>query len=264
MILTKFLSANQITKLKIVGIDDVYKLITNLPTGIEIILPLEKGTQIEDKTKYNWRAELTNFEKKQGKHTFYWLLQFRFENRAISVYYFANTSFTQNTLKIGSLYDLHLTRKEGLWSLNKIKISTAQDSQPKPTRIIRTKYAKRGFLQSAFFEQVHKQLAPAVYSLELKGLVPTNDIIPQTLNLYSLHQPNSEQEYLKCLNQWIALKVYLKVSVMKSLEVSKIQKKAKAAKFELDFLKELTTNLPFELSVSQKQTIWELLHEICL
>jgi RecG-like helicase len=264
MLPSKYLSANQISKLSIVGIKSIYELITLLPTGIEEILPLERNTQITDKIKYNWRAELINFQKKQGTRAVYWLLEFRSEGRLISVYYFANTSFTQSTLKIGGYYNLVLTCKDRLWSLDKIKPATELEIQKEITKIIRTKYAKIGFLQSAFFEQIHKQLPPEIYALDLQGLVPQNDIIPQTLNLSKIHKPRSKQEYFDCLNQWIALKVFLKVSLIKFLEVSKEQKKARAAILDLGFLKELSANLPFQLSVSQKTTIWELLGDICV
>ena len=100
--------------------------------------------------------------------------------------------------------------------------------------------------------------------INITGLVPKNTIIPQIINLSNIHKPATRQQHFDAFNQWVAFKVFLKIALIQYLEQNKQQKMAKTAILDKLFLQRLTSNLPFELSSSQKNTIWDILKEIMI
>jgi RecG-like helicase len=56
--------------------------------------------------------------------------------------------------------------------------------------------------------------------------------------------------------------VYLRLNLINYLSSEASQKQAIKSKLDLDFLKSFTSNLDFELTMSQKNSIWEILKEI--
>ena len=164
-----------------------------------------------------------------------------------------------------------MSKKGDFWTIEKLKIADNKisnsdqnnnESKPISKSKIQAKYSQRGILKSAFWEQIHRQIPPQAYILNLQNLVPINSIIPQSINLLGIHKPQEKQEYYNTLNQWTAYQVFLKMSLIRYLDNQKQSKIARSANLDIDFLKKLSGTLPFELSTSQKQTIWDILQEI--
>ena len=287
-IFAKYLSKSQIQNLQLVGINSLYELLIFLPYGLENLEPVEnyfgknyistfgETENLETKTKYLCQAKLTAFTKNQGKTgQSYFFLTFQSDNRMINTYYFASSPYAAKNLIIGNEFQMILTNSNNLWSIEKIvesKVAATTVSsvsnksfklgQAEIKKYVLPKYSKTGFLTSPFFAQVFTQIPRQFFKLDLLGLVPENPIIDSKIDFWNIHHPESVGKYHQTMQQWIGLKVFLKLSLIRYVEKNKEKKYAKASNLDMKFLKNLSSNLPFELSLSQKNAIWAILNEV--
>jgi RecG-like helicase len=295
-IFAKYLSKSQIQNLKIVGINSVYDLLTFLPFSLENLQPIASffGTNYinpsshlidkegqtksgEIKTKYLMDAQLVSFTRNQGKTgQAYFYLSFCDGDRTINTYYFASSPYAAKNLIIGNQFQLILINSNNLWSIEKIvesKVVKAGLSRQESVsafklgesiiqKYLLPKYSKTGFLQSGFFAQVFLQIPRQFFQLNLQALVPENPIIPGSIDFWNIHHPESMSKYHATMQQWIGLRVFLKLALIKYIDINKEKKYAKSSNIDLDFLKNISSNLPFELSNTQKTAIWSILSEV--
>jgi RecG-like helicase len=261
MELHKLFSKSQVQNLSQVGYITLYQLITMTPLNLEVIEPFSGGGLSDPKTKYFWRANLISAEKKLSNRNPYWYLTFGAGGRTISCYYFANTSFSHKVLIPDTEFDLILKRNGDFWAIDKLKPATPNSLIN--TRTIQPKYSKNGFLGTAYFEQIHKQIPKSLYNLNLQGLVPDNSIVPSVIDLSGIHHPTSFEHFNYTTKAWTAFNVFLKIALIKYLDSKREIKFARNSKTDFDFNKELLSSLPFELSPSQQKVIGDLLPLIC-
>jgi RecG-like helicase len=270
--LQAFLSKSQIQKLASIGLNDLYSILTYLPYSIEEVQSLESsfgfGQDSNETQKLSWQAELTKIEKKQGANKSYYLLEFQKDNRRINCFYFTNASFLTQLLQLNQIYDLKISQKKNYFTIEKLKllkpeelVDTKEQIKTNQTKI-QVKYSQSGILKSPFFEQIHRQIPDQAYLLNLNGLLPESNLIPQIIDLKKMHKPLTQTEFWETKKQWIALQVFLKIATMRYLSLSEKQKMARGSHLDLEFLKSITNNLPFELSPTQKSTIWDILQEV--
>jgi RecG-like helicase len=291
-IFAKYLSKSQIQNLHLVGINSVYQLLTFLPFGLEYLEPIEnyfgknyiadfgQSQDSQTKTKYLFQGKLRSLTKNQGKTgQTYFYLSFNDNSRTVNTYYFASSPYAAKNLIIGNEFQMILTTSNNLWSIEKIvesKTVTATTMSPQNSntafklgqaeikKYVIPKYSKTGFLTSPFFAQVFSQIPRQFYHLDLAGLVPENPIIKSQIDFWNIHHPESAARYYSTNQQWIGLRVFLKLALIQYIEKNKEKRYAKASKIDIDFIKNLSANLPFELSVSQKNAIWSILSEVKL
>jgi RecG-like helicase len=285
-IFTKYLSKSQIQNLNLIGISSLYQLLIFLPYGLENLEPIEnyfgknyitgfgENDNPEAKTKYLSQGKLTAFTKNQGKAgQSYFYLTFQSNSRTINTYYFASSPYAAKNLIIGNEFQMILTNSNNLWSIQKIVESKVTEIPKSPNdnfklgqaeikKYILPKYSKTGFLTSPFFAQVFNQIPRQFFQLDLEGLVPENPIITSKIDFWNIHHPVSLIQYHSTIQQWIGLKVFLKLALIQYVEKNKEKRYAKASNLDIEFLKNLSTNLPFELSFSQKNAIWSILSEV--
>ena len=289
-IFTKYLSKSQIQNLQLAKISSLYDLLIFLPYSLESLEPIEnyfgknyistfdETDNLETKTKYLCQANLTTFTNNQSKiGQSYFFLTFQSGNRTINTYYFASSPYAAKNLIIGNRFQIILTNNNNLWSIEKIVESkvtantiSSQKLENKPFKLgqaeikkyILPKYSKTGFLTSAFFTQIFNQIPRQFFLLNLAGLLPDNPIIKNEIDFWNIHHPESVTIYHQTIQQWIGLKVFLKLALIRYIEKNKEKKYAKASNLNIDFLKNLSSNLPFELSLSQKNAIWSILNEV--
>jgi RecG-like helicase len=261
MELTKLFSKSQIQNLAQVGYSSLYQLITMTPLGLEVIEPFLGGYVVDPKAKYFWRAVLTNAEKKLTNKAPYWYLTFTSNGRSISCYYFANTSFSHKVLIPNTEFDLILKKNGDFWAIDKLKPASANSLIS--IRTIQPKYSKNGFIGTAFFEQIHKQIPNQLYILNLQGLVPDNSIVPSIIDLSGIHHPVSFEHFNNTTKSWTAFNVFLKIALIKYLDSKREIKFARNSDLDSDFNQKLLDSLPFKLSNSQKTVINDLLPLIC-
>ncbi len=267
----KRFSTQEINKLKTAKIYSLYDLITFLPSRVIRVLPLRQfSPKIIDRPKYLDQAVLQKITHKTSKIKFLvldWYSQIC--NRFYQTYLFSITKFTLKTLQVNKEYQLLLSYQNGFWRLDKYALFTGDTNDQlfklgknKIKDYLEVYYPKVNFLQLNFFKSIHNKLSPQDYILNLEGLVPPNDIFPTIIDLQNIHKPTSYNSYKQTLDHWISFQVYLKVAVNHFLSSQISQKQGLASKIDIGFLKNIVTQLPFELSYSQKIAIWELLQNL--
>jgi RecG-like helicase len=288
-IFAKYLSKSQIQNLKLAGINSLYQLLIFLPCGLENLEPIEnyfgknyisgfgENENSETKSKYLLQAKLTSLTKNRGKTgQSYFYLSFNDGMRNTNCYYFASSPYAAKNLIIGNEFQMILTNSNNLWSIEKIvelKVTATTVSpqginpsfklgQANIQKYILPKYSKTGFLTSPFFAQVFNQIPRQFFMLDLVGLVPDNPIIESKIDFWHVHHPQSVSKYHSTMQQWIGLKVFLKLALIQYVEINKEKRYAKASNLDIEFLKNLTGNLTFDLSLSQKNAIWSILSEV--
>lgn len=267
-------SKNQIQKLAQVNIHSLYDLITFLPFDLENIVPIDSffgqsNPQTTTKSKYLLDGILTDLQIKAGSSgQSYLYLSFRSANRFIQCYYFASSQYTAKSLKVGMEYQVVLINSGTFWSIDKLALKTDFNSSnfrlgsAKMQSYLLPKYPKRGIFMSQFFAQIHSQLPQSCYLLDLVGFVPDNNFLSNKISLFGIHHPQDSKNYFTSLQNWTAVGVFKKLTLMRCLDKQKEIKYAKSSQLDLDLLKQISVNLPFELSISQKSAIWELIKSL--
>jgi RecG-like helicase len=265
------ISKNQVQKLESVGINSLYDLITFLPMDFVPILPFEEfGNNPQPRTKYLFQGKLIEVDYRKGSFKPYYFLTLQSGYKIIQAYYFVSSSWTMKSLEVGKEFQFLLIQSNGFWQVEKMVLSKNFESSnfalgsAKMSQHLLCRYHKRGIFMTQFFEQIHSQLLPHHYFLNLEGLVPDNNLIPNVLNLNLIHHPKSMSEYQQGMRDWVAFKVFLKISLVQYLESEKEQKMARAGVLDSDFLDSMISKLPFELSQSQLSTTNDILTEIML
>lgn len=271
--LEKRLTPVQVKKLQAAGLGSLYDLVTYLPLGVFRILPLTafKHTVL-DHVKYLDQAVLEQMVQRRGQRNFLqlqWLS--RTTQRRYQAYFFPAVRFTWQALQVGQEFQLLLTYRNGFWNLEKFaKVSHIQESNQlllgtaQMREYLDVYYPKLGLVSSNYLKSIHRRLQPEDYRLHLGGLVVDNPYIPQVLDLQGVHHPTTLQVYQTTFKQWLSLQFYLKLALIRYAGSLQKQEFGRAATLDLDFVRCLVRALPFELSASQKQAIWEILQDMCL
>ncbi len=262
----------QIEKLESVGFVSIYDVLTFFPLGVEKILPLQNPFQNEsERSKFLWEGVLEEVEQKYGKNNFL-ILGFRGETFNLRAYFFSKAKFVLKTLKTGQKYQVLLKKSKNFWVVEKLAILNPDYSRidfpmilgrAKIKPYLQAYYSKKGILHPPYFKTIFSKLNREDFILNLEGLVPESGLIPKAIDLYEIHYPSSYENYKRVLDEWTSFKVFLRLSLMKVLDVQKDTRLARKSQLDLDFLKKTSSNLPFDLSLSQKQAVWEVLQEVC-
>lgn len=257
----------QISRLKSVGFSSIYDLVTYLPLGLNKVVPIEKFSTNLDKVKYLADVVLVNIERRPKRR--FLILDFEHTHK-LRCYFFSVANYTLKNLKIGTKYQVLLSYKNGFWTLEKFAVLAGEKTNKfilgKAARqeYLDAYYSKSASLNSNYFKAMFKRLERSDFVLNLKGLVPKkSQFIPQIIDLYNVHFPSSCSSYNETVNQWLSLKVFLKISLMSYLDMIKDDKLATRSNLDLDYLKHIVSKVPFELSVSQKKSIWDILQDVC-
>lgn len=267
-LLTNRLTLEQSRKLNLAGFKSIYDIITYLPFDLQNIKPLE-NTYIQPSSDivYLWSGKLVNITHRRGGQQFL-VLDFQ-GTQPLKAYLFSIAKYTMVNLVLNKNYQLLLIYRKGFWSIDKFALQQENLinhpfilGKMNTKDYLLPKYSKIGTLQGGYFNQIHKRLKPQDYILNLSGLLPENDIIPESLDLSKIHHPYNLVEYEQALHSWIALKVFLRMSLDKFVSLNSISQYARSGNLNIDFLKHLSSTLPFKLSPTQKTTIWDILQEI--
>ena len=270
--LRQILSPARTKSLESVGIETVFGLLTLFPRRLQLLTPLRSLTQPnEEDQDYFLEGTLGRVETRKGKRPFF-ILHFQTGVLNFSGYYFVAARYTYGKLNVGETYQILANKRNNLWTIKKLEVRKAE-LDPKHFRLGRADlsrtylspvYPKTGKLTSAYFLAVHRQLPHTLYQISLAGLVPENELIPQQIDLYRIHHPETLEQYGAARSQWLALQAFLKMSLIKYLNLSRAQTKTRAGQLDVEFLKSLAEALPYTLSPSQKITIWELLQDLTI
>jgi RecG-like helicase len=255
-------------KLSSAGFENLYSLITYLPFDLAKIRPLQNTFNLpQEGVLYLYSGKLTNITHRKGGKYF---LILDFEGKfSLRCYLFSVAKYTLKALQIGQDYQILVVYRGGFWNLEKFANQNAVKQsknfvlgQAAEQEYLLPKYTKIGELRNGDFQALHRRLASNDYLLNLTGLVPINSFLPQFINLESIHKPTSIQSYEQTLHQWVSFKVFLRLSLLKYMDRASSQSVSWSGKLDLDFLKRISTKLPFKLSDTQKTVVWDILQEI--
>jgi RecG-like helicase len=272
--LTERFSKPQTDKLAKIGIVTLYDFITFLPRGLKLIRPLyQTDHQFNSgdflSTAYIWQATLQNFQI-GSHHKRFLSLTFQDQFRQITCYYFAVHPGLSRQFKPGQTYQLLLRESNGLLVLEKFSpVKEAKtktgfclgQADPNRSYFVPIYPVIKGMTQTTIL-QMHQKLNQKDYTLDLNGLIPTPLLSSLLLNLQPLHHPTSLEKYQKTRADWSLVQAFLQFCLVQFVN-SGPQKQARKAELDLTFLRKLSTYLDFQLSLPQKQVIWEILQEIC-
>jgi RecG-like helicase len=265
--LSNTLKKTHLQKLVNSGFDSLYDIITHFPRSIKTIQPFTSHFTPQVSDVYLFEGVLEKVEYRNGKKRF---LELTFRTpQVLKVYYFSITNYTAKWLVTGAMFQGLITYRKGFWSATQLAkkkpeidhtsfVLGSADIQPQ----LQVIYPDRKNMANADFLHIHEKLTPNMYLLDLTGLVPPNDYFPLQLNLEKIHKPDSIEQYSQSYHTWLKFKVFLKLCVYNSYNKSQIAIPGKQIKLDLEYLKQLVADLPFQLTPSQKNSIWDILQDL--
>jgi RecG-like helicase len=264
----------QITKAQLIrlnesGLDNLYSLITYFPFRLQNILPYNKFSQ-DSSVQYLFTGTLVNIEfRKVGKG--YFLIELIGElGDRVQGYLFQSNSYIWSELKKGLKFQwIFQISAKGF--LNIVRWSAFKEFQSNPYFSLGSAkaipwlvpvYPKIGQLTSNKLNLIHQKLEAKDYVLNLQGLAPENAYFPALLDLNQIHKPNNQESYTKTIHQWISFKLFLRMATYKQIKLNNNILIAKKSSMSLDTLKLINSSIPFHLTLSQKNTVWNILKQI--
>lgn len=265
----KLFPPKQIEDLQKAGFAGLYELLNYFPSKLEQIEPLDKAGFIDANKLYLWQARLISSELRSGKKPFF-LLNLSDGQSQKTAYLFSNARYLHTLLQVGSEFQLILKYKDPFWTVDKIAAAS-------PTKMatdfilgkaimqnyLVPKYTRILALTSPRFNQIFRRLPSSFFLLDFTGLVPNNSNLQSKIDLTKIHKPTSEAEFYETKKQFLKVKVFLQMVTLKALQDKTEQLKARKGKLDLEFLKTVSSNLPYQLTLSQKTVIWDILGVIC-
>ena len=265
----KLFSPKQIEDLQKAGFTGLYELLNYFPIKLEQIEPLDKTELIDSNKLYLWQARLISSELRAGKKP-YFLLNLTDGQSQKTVYLFSNARYLHSLLQVGSEFQVILKYKDPFWTVDKIATSSPYKittdfilGKAQMQKYLIPKYTRILALTSPRFNQIFRKLPASAYLLDFTGLIPKNSNLPQKIDLTKIHKPNSEAEFWQTKKDFLKIKVFLQMVTLKALQDKSEQLKARKGKLDLEFLKTISSKLPYQLTLSQKTVIWDILGVIC-
>ena len=256
----------QTTKLDKIGIRSMYDLITTFPFKLEQIQPYPTS-QVNPNQKYILNGFIQRFEiVNRGRK--YLKIEISGEF-SLQLYLFNTAPYILKLLHTESEFQFIISNKNNFLSIEKMAIKNGLVGsgfvlgKAQIKSHIVPKYLRNLAVTDTTFKSIHSRLLPENYILNLAGLIPENNqLIPQKINLFDIHHPSDTDIYFKTLQQYTTLKVFLRKTVLKRIELISKEKYGTLTKLDQGYLKQLSEGLPYTLSMTQKNTIWDILGDL--
>lgn len=248
------------------GFDNIYDIITLLPNKLEKIAPLEISCFAPSKSDYyifNGVLKEVNLRK---KNRVYFELVFENLSGTVKLMWFGTLKLSKIMFETGQTYQVLCSYQKNFYKLSRISKLKENlilnnfklgSNEIKNFQITRYPTIKNNF--NTFFKTIFNKIPRSMFVLDLYNLVPINHIIPTSLDLHSLHFPGSEEEYVQVFRQFMAFKLFLKLSLRSYYNFEDSKKLAIRSEIDKNYLTTLSNSLPFQLNLSQKNAIWEIL-----
>jgi RecG-like helicase len=262
------LTKMQNEKLQAAGFQSLFDVITYFPYRLQRVIPLDsfQSEHISD-SLFLFEGKLSHFSMRVGKGRFV-QIDFVGNGRSIRGYLFAAGNYIFKQLIPGELYQVLLKEQNGLWHIKRLAQVQAEKSSKFVIGKLEMKeyllpvYGKKGEITNTLLQAIHQRFSTTDYLLNLEGLIPEQILQTNILNLEQIHKPTTPQGYLETQRRWLKMQVFMKLSLLRYIDLQNSQARGITSQLDVNFLKQLTQSLPFELSSSQKQTIWDIVQEI--
>lgn len=253
-------------KLSSIGLDTLYSVITYFPYTYISLLPFVYPFTSGQRYIVNGTILSVNPVFKGKKR--YLKINLDITSKQLMCYMFSFSPYLLKALKQGQKIQCILVEKGGFWNIEKFaELKDVIDShfvlgKAKIDSYHLPKYPKNGEVTHQLLTKIHNKLPRNLYTIELSGLVPTNNLIPTKIDLSQIHHPKSIQQTKETKLQYTAFKSFLRMSLILKSEEKREKGFGKQSNIDETYLKTISTVLPYSLSMSQKNAIWEILQDV--
>jgi hypothetical protein len=240
---------------------DFYKFLTYLPFRLEVISPeLHKPADL-----YFITGKIIRTLDK-GK---FMVLTVKTISGEISVFDFAKKLRYMKDYDDSREYQILLTNSKDYITLTDIapksyKNSSSFELGKLDNRVYyRPIYSLINFqIRSKQINNIHKDIKPEFYRLNLKGLVPALSIIPEIMNMESIHKPTSLEDYNQGIKNWNNMNAFLNLVFLTHLDDVKPNENTVINPNPKNFVNDFQEAVGVNLSPSQLTAINEILSHI--
>jgi ATP-dependent DNA helicase RecG len=266
--LQKRLTPLQVEKLKKANIHTLYQLITYFPYKLDLIKPFHLSDR-QVGQKYLLNGFIVRFEIVSRGVKFIKLDVSGSDN--IQLYLFNSAPYIMKLLHQKSEFQFIILNKNGFWTIEKFAEKKELNSKKifvlgraKLKEYYIPRYERILALTDGTLQSIHQRLQPLDYLLNLEGLVPTNEnsLMSQQINLALIHHPLGTTSYQQTAKQFTSLQVFLRVALLKQINLMNQKKLGVATNLDLEYIKSVSDSLPYTLSPTQKSTIWDLIQDL--
>lgn len=256
---SKLFTPKQNELLKKEGFDSLYSIVTTFPYRYVRVKPADGP--IEDKEIYLLEGEVLDVQKRPS-HFVFRIHSFA-TGTVVQCYYFVRSSFVFKAYPAGSVVQAEIQFNKGFVNIKRLAIKrqslTGSLGGLEYGEYITPLYSKKGKLTTTEWHKIHKKIPDSAYLLDYTGLVPENNFVPMQVNLKYLHKPEDVNKALVTQKMYNRVRMFLKLALNEYSNQKIAQKMARPSKPDRAFLTQLNKNLPFDLSLSQRQAIWEIM-----
>lgn len=248
------------------GFKSLYSLIIYFPYRLSILHEVKSLDDIPLASSEEFRLvlTLTDITKRfSGGRMFLTLSWTDVNGRLIQTYLFSVARYTMASLTTGDNYTAVIKKQKDFWSLVKYtKTSTTNTTNIQSNDSLETHYIKRGLVNNTLFRSIFRRLKPEDYVLNVAGLYPVNVLLPQSIDLRSIHFPTNQKSYDNTKNVWQLIQAYLFIALNSYYVEHKPMRLAKASVKNSSFVNQIIDVLPYKLSLSQRDTINAIIQDI--
>lgn len=266
-----FLTPRQSSELLKAGYESLYSIIINFPYRYETVELLD-GAFVEQKKLYFLIGSVVSIQRKNS----FYIVSIRSHNSDIvyDCYYFVRSAYVVNAFPPQCVVQVELNRIKSFYTIKRIALQKNEytgnvknpSSYPlgkKPYQpYIIPYYSKQNTLTTYEWMKIHDRIPDSAYILNLEGLVPHNATsykLPARLDLKEVHKPYNLLQTAEIIQNYRLFKIFLKLAYNRQLEEFAQNKCGQAITKDAEFLTQLSSCVPFNLSASQKHVIWDII-----
>jgi RecG-like helicase len=240
---------------------DFYQFITYLPFRLEVISP-----NLNEKADTYFITGRISKVLEKGKYN---LVTFITNSGEISLFDFSKKTKYLKDLTFSNQYQAIMTMNNEYYNLVDLSpLKAILGDVYELGKLKQIKYYKPVYtlinyqIRSKQINNIHQNIKPQFYLLNLIGLVPENSLIPQIINLEPIHKPKSLNEYNQALTNWHNFNAFLNLVFINHLDDYKPNKDTLINPYPERFVEEFEQKINIHLSPSQKIAIEAILDKI--
>ncbi|MBC7472500.1 MAG: hypothetical protein H7196_04570 [candidate division SR1 bacterium] len=260
------LTSLQIEKLSKAGILNLYQLLTYFPYKLDYLEPFHNSEKLINK-KYILNGFIVRYEI-IPRGTKFIKIQISGKD-SLTLYLFNSAPYIIKMINQSCEFQFIIINKNGFWTIEKFaeKKDLQNDKFVMGRATLKNhiipQYSKILSLTNTTLSSIHQRLNKSDYILNLHGLIPPGNLyIPEQINLNHIHHPTNKDLFYNTQKQFTSLQVFLKVALLKQISLNTANKVGLSSHLDTEYLKQITNQLPYILSQSQKITIWNILQDL--
>ncbi len=241
---------------------DLYKLITYLPFRLEVISP--------DIKSENGLIFLTGQVKTITNKGKFQVIEFKDSSLLypVTIYDFGKKLSYLKSFNNNKQYQVLLTKSTSYYNLQEISEFSTPSDDFELGRLKRQNYYRPVYIQLNYtirtkqLNKIFNLIPREAMILNLKGLIPDNNVIPQLLDMNLIHRPKNVEEFNNGIRNWNNFQAFLNMVFLNKLNQYERKTGAYLPSYPDNFIDEFQKNLNISLSTSQLTAIENILSNI--